>query len=232
MKKDPGVHQDDRRCEGAQRGELSPWPSRLRPSGNSESVEGAIRDLQQLGRAVHPPREGPEGVGGVERSSPVIHEGVSAVLGVHQQHGSLQHGFSILLKPDLPSPCTVVMAWRADDLHRSTALAPGHLGEIPSELDRGGDTRRVVAGALEEGVPVSNDDDPFRVLRSRRHLSNHDRGRQPTHFLHIEAEPQAWRLIRVGVGKHPLQGGTIVRPESQRWYRAVHVIERRLNIAR
>jgi hypothetical protein len=124
------------------------------------------------------------------------------------------------------------MTRRADDLYRSTTLASGHLGKIPGELDGGGDTRRIVAGALEEGVTVSDDDDPFRVLHRRRHHAKHDRRRQSLDFPHVEAEAQARRLTRVSVGQHPLQRGTVVRPEGQRGHRGVHAIEQRLNIAR
>ena len=47
-----------------------------------EIVEAAIRDLQQLRRSVDAPVERPEGIGGLECGSPVVHEGVSAVLSV------------------------------------------------------------------------------------------------------------------------------------------------------
>ena len=163
------MHQVDRRDKVRDSGDLSPQSSHLSPSRNTEFVKTATRDPQQLGRAVHAPLKRSKGVGRLQCRTPVIHKGVRGVLGVDEQCGSPQHPLSVLLKPSLPSSGTVVVARCSNNLHRSTTFVHGHLGEISRQLDRRGNTRRIIARALKEGVAVSHDNTPFRVLRLRGH---------------------------------------------------------------
>ena len=163
-------------------------PPHLVPSRNPELVEGAVRDIGQLPGSVDRPGECPQCIRRVEHVSEIVHKGVGGVFSIDQQRNVAEHRLPVLKKPTRPGAGEVVVSRRTDDLNGSTALSLRNAREILCELDGGGDARGIVAGTLEERIPVGDDEDLLGTSGSaRRHLVIYVCRPEPLHLVYVEA---------------------------------------------